>query len=130
MSTRNDDVNRVIISGNLVDKPEIIEGESHSAFAKARLASNKSWRKGDEWHNSAVFNTIVFNNGLVNIASSLERGDKVTIVGETKNRKWKDDKGNMRSVVEIKVLELHVLKPKKAAEANPTSETKTEAVAE
>ena len=123
MSTKYDDLNKVILSGNLVDKPQEIEVEGYQKFAKASLASNKSWMKDKEWHSSVVFNTLVFNNGLVGAVSALDKGDKISIVGETKNRVLKDEQGNKKGyAVEITVLELHVLRPRKAAKTEPEIE--------
>jgi single-stranded DNA-binding protein len=123
MSTKYDDLNKVILSGNLVDKPQEIEVEGRPKFAKASLASNKSWKKGEEWHSSVVFNALVFNNGLVGSISTLEKGDKISIVGETKNRALKDEQGDKKGyAVEIRVLELHILRPKKEAKTEPETE--------
>ncbi|WP_320536143.1 single-stranded DNA-binding protein [Pseudarthrobacter sp. IC2-21] len=84
----------VSIAGNLVADPELSFGESGVAHAKLRVAVNQRIQGADgTWHDGeAVFHNVSAFRALAeNTASSLKKGDAVTITGELEFRSYEKD---------------------------------------
>ena len=86
-------VNKVILVGNLGQKPEIRYTQTDSAVANLSLATSDSWkdketgeqREKTEWHK------IVYFGKLAEIAEQyLDKGSKVYVEGKLQTRKWQD----------------------------------------
>ena len=81
-------VNKVILVGNLGQKPEFKQFDNFSV-ANSTLATSESWKdqagvqqEQTEWHR------IVFKNRLAEVANQyLEKGSQVYIEGKLKTRK-------------------------------------------
>ena len=84
----------VSIAGNLVADPELSIGESGVAHAKLRVAVNQriqgadgTWRDGEPvFHNISAFRALAEN-----AATSLKKGDPVTVAGELEFRSYEKD---------------------------------------
>lgn len=84
----------VSIAGNLVADPELSFGESGVAHAKLRVAVNQriqgadgTWQDGEPvFHNVSAFRALAENS-----ASSLKKGDPVTVAGELEFRSYEKD---------------------------------------
>ncbi|MEC5181238.1 single-stranded DNA-binding protein [Arthrobacter sp. CG_A4] len=84
----------VSIAGNLVADPELSIGESGVAHAKLRVAVNQriqgadgTWRDGEPvFHNVSAFRALAENT-----ATSLKKGDPVTVAGELEFRSYEKD---------------------------------------
>jgi single-strand DNA-binding protein len=84
----------VSIAGNLVADPELSIGESGVAHAKLRVAVNQRiqgadgiWRDGEPvFHNVSAFRALAEN-----AATSLMKGDAVTVAGELEFRSYEKD---------------------------------------
>ncbi|WP_315913269.1 single-stranded DNA-binding protein [Arthrobacter sp. lap29] len=84
----------VSIHGNLVADPELSYGESGIAHAKLRVAVNQrfqaadgTWRDGvPVFHNVSAFRALAEN-----VASSLRKGDPVTVTGDLEFRSYEKD---------------------------------------
>ena len=84
----------ISIAGNLVADPELSVGESGVAHAKLRVAVNQrtqgpdgSWQDGEPvFHNVSAFRALAENS-----ASSLRKGDPVTVAGELEFRSYEKD---------------------------------------
>lgn len=84
----------VSIAGNLVADPELSFGESGVAHAKLRVAVNQRIQGADgTWHDGEpVFHNVSAFRALAeNTASSLKKGDAVTVVGELEFRSYEKD---------------------------------------
>ncbi len=87
-------VNKVILVGNLGNKPEIRSMQSGDKVANLSIATSESWKdkatgerkEKTEWHR-----VVVFNPGIVRVCENyLDKGSKVYIEGELQTRKWSD----------------------------------------
>lgn len=84
----------ISIAGNLVADPELSIGESGVAHAKLRVAVNQriqgadgNWQDGEPvFHNVSAFRALAENS-----ASSLRKGDPVTLAGELEFRSYDKD---------------------------------------
>jgi single-strand DNA-binding protein len=84
----------VSIAGNLVADPELSFGESGVAHAKLRVAVNQRIQGADgTWHDGEpVFHNVSAFRALAeNTASSLKKGDPVTVAGELEFRSYEKD---------------------------------------
>ena len=105
-------VNKVILVGNLGQKPDMKYTQSNTAVANLSLATSEEWRdkeSGDkktktEWHN------VVFFGKLAEIAEQyLDKGSQVYIEGKLETSTWKDESGNDRKTTKVLGQELTML---------------------
>ena len=105
-------VNKVILVGNLGQKPDMKYTQSNTAVANLSLATSESWKDKDsgdlktktEWHRDVYFGT------LAEIAEQyLDKGSKVYVEGKLQTRKWQDQSGNDRYTTEVLGQELTML---------------------
>ncbi|MCM0618038.1 single-stranded DNA-binding protein [Paenarthrobacter sp. TYUT067] len=84
----------VSIAGNLVADPELSIGESGVAHAKLRVAVNQRVQGADgTWHDGEpVFHNVSAFRALAeNAATSLKKGDPVTVAGDLEFRSYEKD---------------------------------------
>ena len=105
-------VNKVILVGNLGQKPDMKYTQSNTAVANLSLATSESWKDKDsgdlktktEWHR------VVYFGKLAEIAEEyLDKGSKVYVEGKLQTRKWQDQAGNDRYTTEVLGQELTML---------------------
>ena len=97
-------VNKVILVGNLGQKPEIRYTKDSKPVASFSIATSESWKDkttGDmvektEWHN------VTFFGRIAEVAEQyLDKGSKVFVEGKLQTDKWEDESGNKRSATKI-----------------------------
>ena len=105
-------VNKVILVGNLGQKPDMKYTQSNTAVANLSLATSESWKDKDsgdlktktEWHK------VVYFGKLAEIAEQyLDKWSKVYVEGKFHTRKWQDQAGNDRYTTEVLGQELTML---------------------
>ena len=105
-------VNKVILVGNLGQKPDMKYTQSNTEVANLSLATSESWKDKDsgdlktktEWHR------VVYFGKLAEIAEqNLDKGSKVYVEGKLQTRKWQDLEGNDRYTTEVLGQELTML---------------------
>jgi single-strand DNA-binding protein len=105
-------VNKVILVGNLGQKPDMKYTQSNTAVANLSLATSESCKDKDsgdlktktEWHR------VVYFGKLAEIAEQyLDKGSKVYVEGKLQTRKWQDQAGNDRYTTEVLGQELTML---------------------
>ncbi len=99
-------VNKVILIGNLGQKPEIRYMPNGNTVTNLSLATSETWKdkqtgenkEKTEWHKVVLFGK------LAEIAAEyLQKGSQVYIEGSLHTRKWQDNKGYNRYTTEIVV---------------------------
>jgi single-strand DNA-binding protein len=97
-------INRVIVTGNLTDDPELRSLPSGTSVCKLRIAVNTS-RKNNasgEWESKPnYFDVIVWGQQGANANQYLAKGRPVAIDGRLEWREWETKEGNKRQAVEI-----------------------------
>ncbi len=97
-------INKVILIGNLGQKPETRYTSKGNTVVNLNLATSDVWKDKNtgekkekiEWHKIVLFGK------LAEIASKyLNKGSKIYIEGSLQTRKWRDKKGNERYITEI-----------------------------
>jgi single-strand DNA-binding protein len=97
-------VNKVILIGNLGQKPEMRYTATNSAVANLSIATTESWKDKEsgemrdktEWHR-----VVFFGKPAETIEKYLDKGSKIYVEGKIQTRKWQDKEGKDRWTTEI-----------------------------
>ena len=96
------DLNSVIIVGNLTKDIEVKYTQSGSAIGNISIASNRSKKQGDQWVDEvSYFDVVLFGKSVENLQQYLTKGKKVAVQGHLKQDRWKDQQGNNKSKISI-----------------------------
>ena len=105
-------VNKVILVGNLGQKPEIRYTQTNTAVATLSIATSESWKDKDsgEQREKTEWHRVVFFGKLAEIAEQyLGKGSQLYIEGKLQTRKWQDKDGNDKYTTEILGNEMNML---------------------
>jgi single-strand DNA-binding protein len=94
-------INAVVISGNLTKDPELRYTEGGTAISEIRVAVNGRRKKGEEWVDKAnFFNVVAFGGMAEAIVQYLQKGSGVAIEGRLDWQEWdaKDGSGKRQAV--------------------------------
>jgi single-strand DNA-binding protein len=97
-------INKVILVGNLGNKPEVKYAANGNAIANLSVATSESWTDKNtgqktektEWHRVSIFGKLAEIAGQY-----LDKGSKVYVEGKLQTRKWQDQSGQDRYTTEI-----------------------------
>ena len=111
------------IVGNVSDEPRLNFTANGSAVINFTVAETKRYmdRSTGEWKDGDTLFQRCYawkNAGAENIAESINKGDRVMVTGELKQRSYTTDDGNKRQVTELDVTEIGPTL--KYAQAKPT----------
>ena len=105
-------VNKVILVGNLGQKPEMRYTATQSAVANISIATTESWKdkESGEMRDKTEWHRVVYFGKLAEIAEQyLDKGSKLYVEGKLQTRKWQDQAGNDRYTTEVLGQELTML---------------------
>ena len=105
-------VNKVILVGNLGQKPEMRYTATQSAVANLSIATTESWKdkESGEMRDKTEWHRVVYFGKLAEIVEKyLDKGSSVYIEGKLQTRKWQDKNGADRWTTEIVGSELTML---------------------
>ena len=105
-------VNKVILVGNLGQKPEIRYTQTNIAVATLSIATSESWKDKDsgEQREKTEWHRVVFFGKLAEIAEQyLDKGSQLYVEGKLQTRKWQDKEGNDKYTTEILGNEMNML---------------------
>ncbi len=97
-------INRVVIEGNLTKDPEVRTTPSGTSVVTLRVAVNDRVKRGEEWVDAAYyFDVVVWGKTAEQCGQFLNRGSGIMVDGKLTWREYeaKDGSGK-RQVVEIK----------------------------
>jgi single-strand DNA-binding protein len=96
-------LNRVVLTGNLTQDPELRSTHSGTSVCSLRIASNTRRKDGaGEWRDKAnYFNVTVWGAQGENCARYLAKGRPVGIDGRLEWREWETPEGHKRQAIEI-----------------------------
>ena len=116
-------VNKVILVGNLGQKPEMRYTATQAAVANISIATTESWKdkESGEMRDKTEWHRVVYFGKLAEIVEKyLDKGSSVYIEGKLQTRKWQDKSGADRWTTEIVGNELTML-GSRAANSNNAS---------
>ena len=105
-------VNKVILVGNLGQKPEMRYTATQAAVANISIATPESWKdkESGEMRDKTEWHRVVYFGKLAEIVEKyLDKGSSVYIEGKLQTRKWQDKSGADRWTTEIVGNELTML---------------------
>ncbi|OFV95137.1 MAG: hypothetical protein A3F68_10740 [Acidobacteria bacterium RIFCSPLOWO2_12_FULL_54_10] len=106
-------VNMVILVGHLGKDPELSYLPSGQSVAKFTLATNRSFKKGEEWQEETEWHNIVAWGKLGEFCTQyLGKGRQAFVEGRLRTRNWEDREGKQRTSVEIVANEVVPLGPR------------------
>jgi single-strand DNA-binding protein len=92
----------VTLIGNATRDPELKFTGTGTAIATIGLAVSKRYQKNNEWvEEVSFFNVTAWGQLGENVAASVEKGTRLIVHGELKQRSYETNEGEKRSVVEI-----------------------------
>tara|TARA_R110001599_G_scaffold61420_1_gene170795 strand:+ start:924 stop:1331 length:408 start_codon:yes stop_codon:yes gene_type:complete len=95
-------MNKVIITGNLGQKPEVRKAASGLSICNFSVATNERVKKGEEWVDHTEWHRIVvFGKQAESCAQFLDKGSKVAVEGKLRTSSYEDKEGNPRKSTEI-----------------------------
>ena len=108
---------QIILEGNLTAAPEQKEIGEGRKVSKFTIASNKSYKKNEEWVEKTSFIDVDAFGKTGEIASGIAKGKTVRIVGELKQNRWTDANGKNRS--KISIVAEHIEKKREITKKDP-----------
>jgi single-strand DNA-binding protein len=116
-------LNSILIEGNLVKDPELSYTPKGTAVCKFAVACNRSWKQDDELQKEVSYFDISCWTRLAEVCGEyLKKGRGVRVVGRLKQDRWTDADGKTHSRVHI-VAEHVEFKPQlKKQDGEPAAE--------
>jgi single-strand DNA-binding protein len=93
-------LNSILIEGNLVRDPELSYTPKGTALCKITVACNRSYKQDEEIQKEvSFFDVTVWQRQAEACAEYLKKGRGVRVVGRLKQDRWTDPDGKVRSRV-------------------------------
>jgi len=119
-------LNSILIEGNLVKDPELSYTSKGTAVCKFSVACNRAWKQDDQLQKEVSFFDVSTWTRLAEVCGEyLKKGRGVRVVGRLKQDRWTDADGKPHSRVSI-VAEHVEFKPQKK-DGEPPAEGETPA---
>ena len=122
-------VNKVILVGNLGQKPEMRYTATQTAVANISIATTESWKDKESGENrdKTEWHRVVFFGNLAEIAERyLDKGSSVYIEGKIQTRKWQDKEGKDRLTTEILGNQLTMLGSRNSNDSGSQQDTSSD----
>ncbi len=119
------ELNSVIIAGNLTKDPIFRQTTNGTPVVNFSIASNRRYRDSkDDWQEDVCYVGIVAWNKLAeSCRDKLKKGNAVLVEGELQSRTFKTEKGDSKTIVEIKARRIQFLNKKlNSVEEGPVEE--------
>lgn len=105
------ELNSVIIAGNLTKDPVFRQTTTGTPVVNFSVASNRRYRDSkDNWQEDVCYVGVVAWNKLAeSCRDKLKKGNAVLVEGELQSRTFKTEKGDSKTIVEIKARRIQFL---------------------
>ncbi len=97
------DVNNVTLLGNVTRDPDLRYTPSGAAVLSFGLATNRRYKKGEEWVDEPSFHNIVIWNNAESLAKRIKKGTRIYVEGRLQTRSWDDKDGKKQYKTEVVV---------------------------
>lgn len=96
-------LNFVLLSGRLVQDPELRYTPSGRPVTRMRIASDRRFKdQSGEWQTETLFvDVIAWRDLAERCADKLRKGSPVIVEGYLRSRSWETESGQRRSVIEV-----------------------------
>lgn len=94
---------QITIVGNLTDAPELRFTAQGKAVANFTVAVSERVKDGTEWKDgpSSFYRCSLWDTQAENMTESLNKGDRVIVIGKLAQRSFETNAGEKRSVFEV-----------------------------
>lgn len=119
------DINQTTLMGFVGSDP-VVSSNNKQPFACINLATNKSYKKDDEWVTKTHWHKLVCFGQLATLAKQhVKKGSRLFVMGELTYSPWTDTKGSVHQTAQVVVNQLRFLDKTiiEDAQASSTSET-------
>lgn len=97
------DVNKVTLLGNATKDPELRYTPSGSSVLSFPLATNRKYKKGEEWIDEVNYHNIVIWNNADELSKRIKKGTRMYIEGRLSTRSWDGQDGKKNYKTEVVV---------------------------
>ena len=95
------DINKITLMGNVTRDPELRYTPSGTAVLSLGLATNRRYKKGEEWLDEVTYHNIVIWNNAEELAKRIKKGTRVYIEGRISTRSWDSADGKKNYKTEV-----------------------------
>src|SRR5260221_6466412 len=95
------DINRVTLMGNVTKDPDLRYTPGGAAVISFSVATNRRYKKGEEWVDEPAFHNIVAWNQAEGLAQRIKKGTRIYVEGRLQTRSWDDKEGKKQYKTEI-----------------------------
>lgn len=108
------ELNSVIVAGNLTKDPIFRKTTNGTPVVNFSIASNRRYRDSrDQWQEDVCYVGVVAWNRLAeSCRDKVKKGNAVLVEGELQSRTFKTEKGDSKTIVEIKARRIQFLNKK------------------
>lgn len=101
-------INQVWLEGNLTKAAELSRWSDGTPYCRFTIANNESYKdSAGNWVDiPSFFDCIIKGNYGESMSKHLLKGRRVSVTGRLKQNRWKDENGNTRTAIVIKVNEV------------------------
>ena len=117
-------LNKVILTGRLVADPEVVNTQSTTSVVKVRIAVDRKGREKE----TDFFDCVAFGKTGDFVATYLNKGRMVAIVGNLRVRSYDAQDGSKRKVWEIIIDEAHPLDSRKIEQGEQSTPAQKQTV--
>lgn len=96
-------LNRVVLVGRLTANPELRKTNAGTSVTSFSIAVDNALANPDGSRATCFISGVVFNTQAENVAKCLKKGSLIAVDGKLNQRKFQDQFGNNRSVIEVVV---------------------------
>lgn len=113
-------INSVVLTGNLTKDPELRHTHSGTAVCSLRLAVNTRQKVEGEWTDRPnYFDITVWGTQGENCATYLAKGRPVAVAGRLQWREWETDNGGKRQAVDVVAESVQFLGSRNGQDSDP-----------
>lgn len=104
------DLNKVTLLGNVTNDPDLRFTPSGSAVLSFGLATNRRYKKGDEWTDDVTFhNIVVWGQQAQSLSQRISKGTRLIMTGRITTRSWDGTDGKKNYKTEIVADEISLV---------------------
>ncbi len=120
-------LNSVLIEGNLVRDPELASTPKGTPVCKFAVACNRAWKQEEELQKEvSFFDVSAWGRQAEVCGEYLKKGRGVRVVGRLKQDRWTDQEGKAHSRVHIVAEHVEFKPPLKKTEADGEKEAEAQ----
>jgi single-strand DNA-binding protein len=92
-------INRIIITGNLVANPTLRETDSGTPVASATIANNESYTdgEGERQEVTTFVDVTVWGKSAENFSKLAKKGHQIVLEGQLRRNDWESEDGSKHS---------------------------------